>query len=182
MGERSNRTAEVRGSIPLCSTNLPNSGIVLDIQPYRLDHAGAICALLSDPRIGLPLFGDVAGAEAVARHVSAEWCPGNGSHRIVALLDGSLAAAASVVGAEVSFFVDPRFWGRGIATAITRQACRDSRGLSPHRAIRAAIFRENVASIRVVERLGFCFSGLRHRTLLYGHRRAVLDYNWPVPV
>jgi ribosomal-protein-alanine N-acetyltransferase len=60
-------------------------------------------------------------------------------------------------GVEVSYFVDPSYWGRGVATEVVAAAL--GRGFGRHALLEIGAFAtpENGASIRVLEKCGFAF-------------------------
>jgi ribosomal-protein-alanine N-acetyltransferase len=60
-------------------------------------------------------------------------------------------------GVEVSYFVDPSYWGRGIATEVVAAALDQGFGRHALPAIGAFAKPENGASIRVLEKSGFAF-------------------------
>jgi ribosomal-protein-alanine N-acetyltransferase len=88
-------------------------------------------------------------------------------------VDGSLAGQVTVGGvmwgslrsAQIGYWVDQRFAGRGViptAVALVTDHCFQTLGM--HR-LEVNIRPENVASLRVVEKLGFRLEGLRKRYL-----------------
>lgn len=102
-----------------------------------------------------------------------EWATydGAGHHRVVAVLDGVMVGQGTVgivdgmgqsgcemafVGREgrLSYLVHPEHVGRGIATALARDALTNAFGRLALRRVQAGCFAENVASWRVLEKLG----------------------------
>ena len=92
-------------------------------------------------------------------------------HRVVAVLDGAMVGQATLgvvdgmgqsgteaefVGREgrLSYFVHPDHAGRGIATARAREALANAFGRLGLRRVQAGCFADNVASWRVMEKLG----------------------------
>ena len=92
-------------------------------------------------------------------------------HRVVAVLDGVMVGQATLgvvdgmgqsgneaefVGREgrLSYFVHPDHAGRGIATALARDALANAFGRLGLRRVQAGCFADNVASWRVLEKLG----------------------------
>lgn len=55
---------------------------------------------------------------------------------------------------EVSYLIDRRHWGRGLATEAAREAVRLAFGVYKFPRVVAVINPENVASVRVAEKLG----------------------------
>jgi RimJ/RimL family protein N-acetyltransferase len=68
---------------------------------------------------------------------------------------GSIACHAWFGAPEVSYWLGQAFWGRGIAT----QALALFLAEVPIRPIHARVVKDNVASLRVLERNGFTISG-----------------------
>lgn len=92
-------------------------------------------------------------------------------HRVVAVLDGAMVGQATLgvvdgmgqsgheaefVGREgrLSYFVHPDHAGRGIATALAHDALENAFGRLGLRRVQAGCFAGNVASWRVMEKLG----------------------------
>src|SRR6476646_789315 len=92
-------------------------------------------------------------------------------HRVVAVLDGVMVGQATLgvvdgmgqsgneaefVGREgrLAYFVHPDHAGRGIATALAREALANAFGRLGLRRVQAGCFADNVASWRVLEKLG----------------------------
>lgn len=71
------------------------------------------------------------------------------------LADGELVGSASVYGTpherEVTYWIARAHWGRGIATAALALLIEEE----PVRPLRARAAKDNVASLRVLERCGF---------------------------
>ncbi|AXG82609.1 N-acetyltransferase [Streptomyces paludis] len=85
---------------------------------------------------------------------------------------------------EISYLVDPRVWGRGVGTAIGRELLSRGFGtLGLHR-IFATCDPRNVASARVLGKLGMVFEGRHRHTVLIrdGWRDSdvfsILDQEW----
>lgn len=62
-------------------------------------------------------------------------------------------------GPEVSYFFHPAHWGRGLATELVRASVQHGFEALALPAIGAFARPENAASIRVLEKCGFCFLG-----------------------
>ncbi|MEJ7807875.1 MAG: GNAT family N-acetyltransferase [Telluria sp.] len=89
----------------------------------------------------------------------------------------TIIAYAALVDRDLAYLVHPSWQGRGLATAFARWACDQAFEACPDRSIGAHVFRDNVASVRVLERLGFQFRGLSWPTVLGCHQpRAMLRY------
>ena len=64
--------------------------------------------------------------------------------------------------AEVSIYVDPAVWGRGVGTALMEKLVRGSEMIGVW-TLQAGIFPENEASIRLHKRSGFRVVGIREK-------------------
>ena len=60
---------------------------------------------------------------------------------------------------EVGWMVDPRLWGRGLATEGARAACDDAYERAGVTSLVAYIRPDNTPSLRVVEKLGMTYEG-----------------------
>ena len=87
--------------------------------------------------------------------------------------DGQVVGAGLRRGAEIGWFVAPAWWRRGVATALVRRLCLD-----PEAAF-ARVHRDNLASIRLVEKLGFRFTDLMTPQRASFDGRARLRYKVP---
>jgi phosphinothricin acetyltransferase len=99
---------------------------------------------------------------------------------LVAELDGQVAGFATTSSysdrdayagvAECSVYVDPRWRGRGLGTALLEELAREAAGRGFHKLL-GKLFATNEASMRLVARAGFRVVGTHHR-----HGR--LDGEW----
>lgn len=154
------------------------------IVPGALAHAPALHAMLAMHEVALPYFGSMLTTGQLDQLVAEHWsgAPEPGRTQITACLpdDGQVVGAASLSGGALSYFVTPACWGQGIATRMLRHLlahAADARAAMP---LTAMIYRENRASIALVEKLGFRFMGLappRNHTFA---GRAMLKYVLPV--
>lgn len=98
------------------------------------------------------------------------------SLRWVALLDGAVAGNINLNGinhmmhtAEIGYTVGEKFHGQGVATAMIRELLRKVFRETKLRKIFALVHEENLASCRVLEKLGFRREGLlREHYLING--------------
>lgn len=154
------------------------------IVPGALAHAQALQAMLAMPEVALPYFGSMLTPGQLDELVAEHWCgaPKPGRMQITACRreDGLVVGAASLLDDALSYFVAPTYWGQGIATQMIAYL-RDHPAIAQAgRALTARIYRENSASIALVEKLGFRFMGLappRNHTFA---GRAMLRYVLPV--
>ncbi len=78
--------------------------------------------------------------------------------------------------AEVGYVINPDFWGQGIAAEAVRAVIDFGfNTLSLHR-IEARFMQENKASVRVMEKLGMSFEGLRRDSELVKGRYRTVGY------
>ena len=78
---------------------------------------------------------------------------------------------------EIGYWVAEPFWGRGIATAAVRFIDDYAFRAFPFIRLQAALFAENAASARVLEKAGYTLEGrLRHAYTKNGHTGDLLIY------
>jgi RimJ/RimL family protein N-acetyltransferase len=126
-----------------------------------------LCALLSQPAVAHGYFGAVSAApEKSAWHVLRS----NAERERLCLAEswvacddaGKPVGYVTVVQGYLAYFVDTACWGRGYGGMLAEFACCETFRRSPDATIRACVFRENRASVRVLEGLGCRFTGLHH--------------------
>ena len=133
-------------------------------------HAEALCALLGDPRVGRWLGGTATAAEVHARIVRdrAAWArDGFGLWTFFDRATGEPVGRGGLMPAavdgdstvEVAWAVRPERWGEGLATEIGSVSLEVA-----FRALRlpevvAFTLPDNVASRRVMEKLGMSYDG-----------------------
>jgi ribosomal-protein-alanine N-acetyltransferase len=80
-------------------------------------------------------------------------------------------------GVEVAYFFHPSYWGRGFATELVQAALEQ--GFTQHglETIGAFAHRENIGSIRVLEKCGFRFTGFEPQ--LNRNRYRIDQGEWP---
>jgi RimJ/RimL family protein N-acetyltransferase len=139
----------------------------LTLRQFHLDDAGAMGAVFGDPEV--MRFGDgVRPAEWVrawvgrwveelyARWGFGMWAVGERStsdligYCGLSRFDGRCAAGE----AELGFRLARAWWGRGLATEAARAAVEYGLGRSDVQRVIALVDPQNVASIRVVEKVG----------------------------
>ena len=137
-------------------------------EPVSTAHHEELCRLLADPRVGATLGGTKTAAEV------ADWLAQEELHRTAHGFgqwawrlrpDGEFAGRGGlrrtevegVLETEVAWVVVPELWGRGLATEIGCAAVEHAfthLGLSD---VVAFTLPDNLASRRVMEKLGFEF-------------------------
>ena len=144
----------------------------LRLRPYRADDAQAMFALYSDPRVmrywSFPPWVELAQARAYLDHARA----GMDSGEIFpwAIADGpsdQLIGALTLFSlhveqrrAEIGYSLSPESQGRGLAEEALRGALQFAFAQLGLRRMEADIDPRNIASCRLVERLGFQREGL----------------------
>lgn len=75
----------------------------------------------------------------------------------------------------LGYDLSPRFWNKGIATEAVRAALAFSRSfIGPHR-IQAEVHPDNIASLKLLRRLGFREEGLLRHYLMHEATRQFMD-------
>jgi RimJ/RimL family protein N-acetyltransferase len=138
----------------------------LVLRPLELADAPRVAALTSAPEVArmvlsipLPHLGICAEGWILilqARrplgldHVYAIDLPGEG---LIGCIGAHVRPAG---GAELGYWLGPRYWGLGFATEATRAVVEDARSLG---LVTAGHFVDNPASGRVLEKAGFRYTG-----------------------
>jgi RimJ/RimL family protein N-acetyltransferase len=146
----------------------------LRLRRARETDLDALCAILAVPAVAHGYFGAVTTApDDLARRalrynfererlgLAASWVACDDRDEpfgYVTVVDGLLA-----------YFVQPDLWRLGHATALAASGCRAAFAHRPGVPVRACVFRDNRASVRVLEGLGFRFTGLHHPNILGAH-------------
>ncbi|MGI5936134.1 MAG: GNAT family N-acetyltransferase [Oscillospiraceae bacterium] len=68
--------------------------------------------------------------------------------------------------AEIGYYIDEPYWGKGYATNAVRQACRYVFENSDIIRIFAVTFSQNIGSCRVLEKAGFQYEGTLHSSAI----------------
>ena len=71
-----------------------------------------------------------------------------------------MVGAAHLYEGEIGYCIEPALWRRGYGYELAEALCRIAREQLRLDKLRAAVRRENLASLRTLERLGFEFCGL----------------------
>ncbi len=144
----------------------------LRLRPYRADDAEAMFALYSDPRVmrywSFPPWIELAQARTYLDHVlagmdSGDIFPWAIADRASDKLIGALTLFSLHVAqlrAEIGYSLSPEYQGRGLAEEALRCALShafDALGLVR---VEADIDPRNLASCRLVEKIGFAREGL----------------------
>jgi RimJ/RimL family protein N-acetyltransferase len=161
----------------------PDSQPGISIVAGASAHVPALRAMLALPEVALPYLGAVWAPARLDQLVADRWSgrPERGRVQITAYQpdDGLVVGAASLAGSVLSYFVAPTHWGQGIATRMIRHLRDHPAAGQAEAAMTAMIYRENTASIALVEKLGFRFMGLKLPANAAFAGRAMLKYVLP---
>ena len=131
------------------------------LSDIRLSDRDTLQRILSDPRVSRPLYPlslNMPWADA-----AVDWLPRQHGDGMLTMAvksnQGCLRGCVKVEKNEISYFVDPDYWGKGYGQLLIEWAVANihSRGRIT---LQAVVQRENFASIYLLERAGFAFSGL----------------------
>ena len=141
-----------------------------------------LIALLSMPSVAAGYFGApgtvTLASDTLARNLARA---GQGGGEVwvgcASAQPASILAYAALIDGTLAYLVDPAWQGNGVASALARWTCDRAFEKRPASAIAAVVFRENAASVAVLERLGFRFTGLSWPTIVgCHHARAMLGF------
>ena len=144
----------------------------LRLRVYRSNDAEAMFRLYSDPRVmrywSFPPWTERPQADAYLRRALGEMAEGRVMPWAIANLDDdklvgtlTLFAMDAVQGrAEVGYSLDPKLHGQGMASEALRLGLSHAFDTLRLRRVEADVDPRNVASCRLLERLGFRLEGL----------------------
>lgn len=142
----------------------------LKLRPLRRKDAALLTLYASDPKVarmtvriphpyppGLAeTFIEQAAAPSSGRIVWALDMGGDGADGLMGLV--ALRRAAEEGVAEISYWVATAFWGTGYASEAVRTIAERAGDWGIHR-LTGQVFQDNAASIKVLMRAGFTFTG-----------------------
>ncbi|HXJ83125.1 MAG TPA: GNAT family N-acetyltransferase [Candidatus Methylomirabilis sp.] len=140
----------------------------LTLRPVGRADAGFVESLYASPdvtRTLLRIQGPISTEQA--RDLCGTPVTASGEHRFLAVLRpnrrrvglGTISRRAARPGvASVGYSVLPEFWGRGIGTALAALLVEFAFGALAAIEVRATTLEDNLASTRVLEKLGFAVS------------------------
>ncbi|TDB70501.1 GNAT family N-acetyltransferase [Micromonospora sp. KC723] len=154
----------------------------LRLRPVRDDDLPHFFAHEQDPEAGwMAAFGPADPADRVA--FDAHWARLRADPRIV---PRTVVVGGEVVGrvaafpvderTEVSYWIDPRRWGRGYATAALGALLREL----PQRPVYARAAKDNRASLAVLRKCGFVVVG-QDAGFAHGRRAEVEEWVLRLP-
>lgn len=141
----------------------------LVVEPLSPQHADELFAALDDPRVGTHIGGpDVTTLDALQRRIAAlasgppvefaedRWLNWVVRRCVDGVVVGRLEATTYPDGwAEVAYVFGPAFWGEGYATEGSAWMCSHLAAEYGITELWAAVHPDNVASVRLLGRLGF---------------------------
>ena len=123
------------------------------------DRYGTSCLTARCEWPCLPATGEIGPHEA-----SVIWCaptlPSATRLAVVCQKAGEIVGAVGVVDRQLSYFVARKFWGLGYGGAMVREFLQTHVAPWPAAPLRARVVRENLASRRILEAMGFVVVGL----------------------
>ena len=143
----------------------------LVLRPAREDDLEAIHRILSDGRAmrywsSLPHSDQDETRAWLGSMIGGER---NGNSDFIVELEGEVIGKAGCYQLpEIGYILHPEHWGKGHATEAMRAVIAHIFASFPIPALRADIDPRNQTSIRLLERLGFTFSGRASRTWQIG--------------
>lgn len=143
------------------------------IRPVRADDLPALRAMLALPQVASGYFGSQARDVDIAAALqwNADLADAGLGHALLGTCpnSGTVVAYAKICDGQLGYAVAPAFWRHGLATALVLAVCIREVESRPQSIVRAEVLRENIASVRVLEKTGFRFRGLRPVSL-HGRR------------
>ncbi|MBN2195067.1 MAG: GNAT family N-acetyltransferase [Polyangiaceae bacterium] len=136
------------------------------LEPVSRRHTAAIQAMASDPEVagttGLPSPYPTDGAARFVGLALQGRAQGSGYHLVI-LVRRRCVGVCGVKNidptgraGEIGYWIGRAYWGRGIATRAVMALCEVARTELGLRTLSAWSLEKNTASIRVLEKCGFC--------------------------
>lgn len=155
----------------------------LTLRPVREADAEAVVTLLGNDSAAIQMTGripDPLTLEDAAAWLTGKVTPHEHAFAIERTTDGRFLGCVGVIEMEgtagLGYWIGRPFWGQGYATEAGAAALCFARSLGKVRAV-ADAFPRNVASRRVLDKLGFVFDGEVERFLpMRGGRRTLMQY------
>ena len=137
------------------------------IRPIGWNDADSLQEMLNDPAVYLPCgLRDPAGEFVISEFMKnriAAWQSG-AAYSFVVLASDKLVGGCTLhmargnrQRAEIGFWIQRVFWGKGIATGAARQTVTFGFGQLSLRSIEGKCLSENIAAARVLRKNGFHF-------------------------
>jgi len=166
VGETMESSVGREGLSPYIRMALPAAGEPANpatLRPLEHGDIAAVYALQHDPK-GAALAGvqgEFVSEEIFEKNMKALISEGEDAAFMFAIMDADDMAGYIIchLGAsrkwQVSYWLDQRFWGRGIATSAFRQLLERMPASILNQHLYAAVIEGNVASVRLLEKFGF---------------------------
>lgn len=144
----------------------------LTLRPLMMSDALALHAWLSDPEVmrywsTLP-HTDIRETEAWVQGSLDAMAKGEAQDFAVLLEDRIIGRVAFWHGDEIGFLFDPKMQGKGFASEALRRIAAYGFETLGFKKIRADVDPDNLASLRVLERVGFVRTGFAEKTFEIG--------------
>jgi len=153
----------------LNTPNMPNTimGHPLTLRPLRLNDAPAFAKHASDQDIArmtgsFPRYFPLISAEFRIMHMNAQKRRGlsfnyaitqTGQDQLIGVMDLFRPASDEIL--EIGYWTAKPFWGKGYATEAGRMILEAAQEHLGVKRIKASVYTDNPASLRVLEKLGF---------------------------
>ena len=149
--------------------NMPDTltGLPLTLRPLRLNDAANFAQYASDQDIArmtgsFPRFFPLISAEFRIMHMNAQKRGGlsfnyaitqTGQDPLIGVMDLFRPASDEIL--EIGYWIAKPFWGKGYATEAGRMILEAAQEHLGVKRIKASVYTDNPASLRVLEKLGF---------------------------
>ncbi len=161
--------------------------MVISLAPLAVEHLEALFSVKNSAAVLKSIPGEYPLDRALFEQknrliIDAGPSPDQASFTI--FVDGEIAGITGYFrreesdGIEVGYFIEEKWWGRGIATEALRLNLEEMRKLEISGWVTGAHAGENPASGRVLEKAGFVRDGERAFTLPDGS--VVMDLQWRI--
>lgn len=148
----------------------------VQIRPWNPEDAGMLAAVCNNKKIWLNVRDRFPHPYTVANAV--EWIAFTRNQKPVQnmaiIFNGKIAGSIGVMpkedvyrkSIEIGYFVGEDFWGRGVASAAVALIVDYIKAHFDVIRIYAEVFAHNTASMRVLEKNGFHFEGIREKAVI----------------
>lgn len=145
--------------------------MVYKIRKWKLSDAKDLAVALSDLRVhenlrdGIPYpYTEQDGVNYISAMLSSDE---NKTFAFAVTADDKVIGSITVfrqenihrLTGEIGYYIAEEYWGKGIMTEIVKQTCKSVFEKSDIVRIYAGVFARNIASCRVLEKVGFCCEG-----------------------
>ena len=146
-----------------------------ELLQWELSLVPSLAESANDARITLWLnegFPNPYTLEDAERFIDAAQKDSRAFHRAIVSegkvlggIDLAFNRGAMRYGADLGYWLTPACWGRGIMTEAVRRFCGTAFAETDICRIQAEVFAPNAASLRVLEKCGFCREGVKRRSV-----------------